>query len=869
MGKIRINDLARELEVKSKLILEYLSEVGYTGKKSHSSSLEDEIADKVRKHFLALVKQQAEATAKPKPSAKAAKLSAKPTSLSTGKSAAKPTAKVAAKITAPRPVSSPEFPPLRRSLEDIKAEMRKKVASPARPVATGAPASRLAPPVAGRATRPGAATAVPPGAAKTGVRPAVAATMKQGAATAKRGAAPVAQATAKAAKISQRVDAAKPLYQIPAGRAPGRPRPGMVRRPGEPHPVHPTSARAAGARIRPGLAPAGRRPMGPRGRPRRPPPPPKPAEPEIIPINRNITIAEGINVKELSEKLGVRVRDVIKRLVARGVMATINQALESELAKEICRSLGAEAEVVSYEEEVRQEVLVAEKPENLKPRAPVVTVMGHVDHGKTSLLDAIRKTNVADREAGGITQHIGAYRVEVKGRPVVFLDTPGHEAFTQMRARGTKVTDVVILVVAADDGVMPQTLEAISHAQAAKVPLLVAVNKVDKPDALPDRVRKQLADRGLMPEDWGGETVMVDVSAKEKKNLDTLLEMVLLVTDMQEVKANPDRAAGGTVLEARLDRGRGPVATVLVQNGTLRTGDSFLAGSVYGKVRAMFDEHGKDVGVALPSTPVEVLGIESVPQAGDSFQVIEDTSKAKQIALYRQSREREASMAKSSRLSLEQLHDQMEAGDMKELPVILKADVQGSVEVLLEALNKCGTEKVKVKIIHSAVGAITESDVLLASASNAVVVGFGVRPERKATALAELEKVDIRLHTVIYELTEEVKKAMAGLLAVVMREVVLGRAEVRETFRIRKVGNIAGSFISDGKITRNVQVRLLRDNVVVYQGRVQSLRRFKDDVEEVKSGLECGIILENFSDVKIGDVLEPFAVEKVKEPAVV
>ncbi|MCZ6514360.1 MAG: translation initiation factor IF-2, partial [Acidobacteria bacterium] len=409
----------------------------------------------------------------------------------------------------------------------------------------------------------------------------------------------------------------------------------------------------------------------------------------------------------------------------------------------------------------------------------------------------------------------------------------------------------------------------ISHAQAAKVPLLVAVNKIDKPDALPDRVRKQLADRGLMPEDWGGETVMVDVSAKEKKNLDTLLEMVLLVTDMQEVKANPDRAAGGTVLEARLDRGRGPVATVLVQNGTLRTGDSFLAGSVYGKVRAMFDEHGQDVSAALPSTPVEVLGIESVPQAGDSFQVVEDTSKAKQIALYRQSREREASMAKSSRLSLEQLHDQMEAGDMKELPVILKADVQGSVEVLLEALNKCGTEKVKVKIIHSAVGAITESDVLLASASNAVVVGFGVRPERKATALAELEKVDIRLHTVIYELTEEVKKAMAGLLAVVMRDVVLGRAEVRETFRIRKVGNIAGSFISDGKITRNVQVRLLRDNVVVYQGRVASLRRFKDDVEEVKSGLECGIILENFSDVKIGDVLEPFAVEKVQEPAVV
>ena len=862
MGRIRINDLARELEVKSKFILAALPQIDFHEKKSHSSSLEDEIADKVRAHFKAAQEQEA-SSARPPPQAA-------------------PPVRPPQKIQVKRPEIRTELPPLRRSLEDIKAEMRKKIAVPAARIVPKAPPPPLTrrsatPPVTARPTA--AAGPAPRRVLSTVSRP-VPATATPSAPTAstragvKKVAAAqrVSTATAKAKKAAKLADATKPLYPLAVPRIPGRARPGTIRRPGEPHPVHPSVVRSPASMAgRSATAPAARPPAF-RGRPPRhsvTAPARKPPEPEVVPITRKITIAEGINVKELSEKLGVKVRDVITKLLQRGVLVNINQTLESSLASDISRAFGAETEVVSYEEEVQQEVQEVEKPENLQPRAPVVTVMGHVDHGKTSLLDAVRQTNVMAQEAGGITQHIGAYRVEVHGRPVVFLDTPGHEAFTLMRARGAKVTDVVILVVAADDGVMPQTLEAIAHARAAKVPTLVAINKVDKPDAEPDRVKKQLADRGLNPEDWGGDTVMVQVSAKERKNLDHLLEMILLVSDLQENKANPNRLANGTILEAKLDRGRGPVASVLVQTGTLQTGNNFIAGSMYGKVRAMFDEHGQRIERAGPSVPVEVLGLESVPQAGDSFQVIEDTAKAKQIAHFRQSRLREAAMAKTAKVSLEQLHDQMSAGEVKELPLILKADVQGSVEVLVDTLNKSSTEKVKIKILHSAAGAITQTDVLLASASNAIIIGFNVRAERKAVVLAGMEKVDIRLHTVIYNLTEEIQKAMAGLLTVTTREVPLGRIEVRETFRIRKVGNVAGSFVADGKATQNAKVRLLRDNAVVYQGRIRSLRRFKDDVEEVKSGLECGIVLENFNDVKPGDVLEPFMVEKVAEPAMV
>jgi translation initiation factor IF-2 len=470
---------------------------------------------------------------------------------------------------------------------------------------------------------------------------------------------------------------------------------------------------------------------------------------------------------------------------------------------------------------------------------------------------------VAESEAGGITQHIGAYYVEKNGRKIVFIDTPGHEAFTRMRARGAKVTDIVVLVIAADDGVMPQTLEAIDHARAAGVPIVVAINKIDLPDAQPERIKQQLSDRGLVPEEWGGETVMVPVSARAKTNLDLLLEMILLVADMQDFRANPGRPAVGSVLEAQLDRGRGPVATVLVRNGTLRVGEYFICGSIFGKVRAMFDDRGQPLRDAEPSMPVEVLGLEALPEVGDTFQVVTDTAKAKQIVIYREAKAREQAMAKSSRLTLDQLHQQLKEGEAKELPVILKTDVSGTVEVLTDMLQKLSNEKVGIQVLHSGVGAITETDVLLASASNAIIIGFNVRPERNAAALAEQEKVDIRLHTIIYELTDEIKRAMTGMLEPVFKEVYRGRAEVRETFRITKVGMVAGCLVVDGALTRDSEVRVLRDNVVVHTGKIGSLRRFKDDVREVRNGLECGIALENFGDVKPGDVLEAFATERV------
>ena len=581
------------------------------------------------------------------------------------------------------------------------------------------------------------------------------------------------------------------------------------------------------------------------------------------PIDREITVAEGITVKELSEKLGVKANLVIKKLVERKIFATINQTLDVKMAEDLARDFGASSNKVSYEEETTQEIELTEESGDLVKRAPVVTIMGHVDHGKTSLLDAIREANVAGREAGGITQHIGAYHVEKNGRKIVFIDTPGHEAFTRMRARGAKVTDIVILVVAADDGVMPQTLEAIDHAKAAKVPIIVAINKIDKGDSQPERVKQQLADRGLLAEDWGGDVVMVPVSARAKTNLDLLLEMILLVTDLQDFKANPDRLAMGTVLEAKLDRGRGPVATVLVRNGTLRVGDYFICGAVFGKVRAMFDDRGQPVREAEPSMPVEVLGLESLPEVGDSFQVVTDTGKAKQIVIYREAKARDVAMSRGGRLTLEQLHQQLKEGEVKELNVIIKADVGGTAEVLSDMMQKLSNDKVRIRVLHGGVGAINETDVLLASASEAIIVGFNVRPERNAAALAENEQVDIRLHTIIYELSDEMKRAMTGLLEPVFKEVYKGRASVREVFRITKVGTVAGCMVLDGAITRDSSIRLLRDNAVVHTGKVEALKRFKNDASEVKFGFECGISLQNYNDIKTGDVLEAFVTERV------
>ncbi len=571
-------------------------------------------------------------------------------------------------------------------------------------------------------------------------------------------------------------------------------------------------------------------------------------------------------------------RIFITRLLARGVFATVNQTLDANLASEMARQFGADTNVITFEQQAEQEMdkseaaAAEEGGAGAVPRPPVVTIMGHVDHGKTTLLDSIRHANVAEGEAGGITQHIGAYKVTISdtnspayGRQIVFIDTPGHEAFTRMRARGAKVTDIVVLVVAADDGVMPQTLEAIDHAKAAEVPIIVAVNKIDKPDALPERVKKQLADRGLLPEDWGGTTVFVDVSAKQKQNLNLLMEMICLVADLQELKATPERSAGGTVLEAKLDRGRGSVATVLVADGTLHTGDNFVVGNTYGKVRAMFDERGNALEEAPPSTPVEILGLEGLPQAGDQFVVVVDREKAREISDFREQRAREAALAKSSRVSLEGLAEQLKTAGIKELNVILKADVQGSVEVLGDLLAKLSTDKVKVKILHSGVGAITETDVLLASASNAIIIGFNVRPERKAAEIAEQEKVDIRLHSIIYELQDEIRKAITGMLEPVFRENYQGRADVRDTFRIPKVGTVAGCLVQDGIIKRDSEVRLLRDNVVVFKGKVSSLRRFKEDAAEVRNGLECGIAIQNYGDIKVGDVIEAFVTERVAQ----
>jgi translation initiation factor IF-2 len=580
-----------------------------------------------------------------------------------------------------------------------------------------------------------------------------------------------------------------------------------------------------------------------------------------------VFFTEGVTVKELSEKLGVLARDIQRLLMQRGVLATVNQTLDAATAVQIAKEIGVEAAVVSFEEELELSRSGKEgaeaSPAARVPRAPVVTVMGHVDHGKTSLLDAIRQTNVAAGEAGGITQHIGAYRVDVHGKPIVFLDTPGHEAFTSMRARGARATDIVVLVVAADDAVMPQTIEAINHARAAKVPIVVAINKIDKPNANVDRVKKELADQNVLLEAWGGDTPAAEISATKKQGIDHLLELINLVAEMGELTAPDVGEARGVVLEARREAGRGNVATVLVQVGKLQVGDVFFAGSVFGRVRSMQDDRGAKVAEAGPATPVEVTGFEELPQAGDTFQVVEDEAKARSIVSFRQEKEREKTMAASSRLSLEQLFSKIQEGKIKDLPIILKADVSGSMEVLSQALTRLSNDKVKVSLLHAGVGAININDVLLASASGAIIVGFNVRPEKKAAEEAEKAGVEIRLHTVIYNVTDEIKKAMEGLLDPTLKEVARGRAEVRNTFKVPKFGVVAGCYVTEGVIPRSAQVRLLRDNRVIYEGKVGSLRRFKDDVSEVKQGFECGIGLDKYQDVKVGDIIEAFQVEKV------
>ncbi|HEX6823069.1 MAG TPA: translation initiation factor IF-2 [Candidatus Sulfotelmatobacter sp.] len=960
MSKVRINDLARELEVKSKAILDALPLVGVTEKKTHSSSIEDHEAEKVRAHIRgsseaqsssarsarplrgeeeiktkidlshisrpgdvlkAITQKKEGAAAAPPPRPAAPPVAAKP-------AAAPPAAKLAtpAPVPAPKPVPAPAPPapaarvvvptPVERPVHTVPAP---PVAAAPRPATPPPPAAAVVSPPAPVATTP-APSAAPPAPAPRSVAAPAPSTPQPPAprmivpqtgprpvykAPPPRPAAPAQQAPAGAAgpiagrPAPGRPVPGQPIFQRPRpqGAGVGAPRPPL--RPGERRPMHPTRSASTGPRplgVGPGLPPPGAarpgsRPGGPARRPGQRyvprgvkegpmkgyvPPPRMVVSNEPMPITRNITITEGISVKDLAEKLDVRAKDLISRLLARGVFASINQSLDAELASEVARFFGAETNVITFEEQAAKDIDAAssaggeEGAAEAVPRPPVVTIMGHVDHGKTTLLDSIRSTSVAEGEAGGITQHIGAYKVRITdkdspayGREIVFLDTPGHEAFTRMRSRGAKATDIVVLVVAADDGVMPQTIEAIDHAHAAEVPMIVAVNKIDKPDAMPDRVKKQLGDRGLVPEDWGGKTVFVDVSAKKKTNLNLLMEMICLVADLAELKANPERAATGVVLEAKLDRGRGPVATVLVQNGTLNAGDNFVVGNVFGKVRAMFDDRGTALESAPPSTPVEILGLEALPQAGDQFVVVADRDKARGISEYREHKAREAALAKSSRVSLEGLAEQIKAAGTKELNVILKGDVQGSVEVLSDLLSKLSNDKVRLKLLRSGVGAITETDVLLASASNAIIIGFNVRPERKAQELAEQEGVDIRLHSIIYELQDEIKRAMSGLLEPTIKETYQGRAEVLETFRIPKVGTVAGCRVIDGSIKRDSEVRLLRDNVVVFKGKVGSLRRFKDDAKEVTNGMECGISIANYGDIKARDVIEAFATQRI------
>jgi translation initiation factor IF-2 len=586
-------------------------------------------------------------------------------------------------------------------------------------------------------------------------------------------------------------------------------------------------------------------------------------------IKRIIRISDVISVGELAKRMGVKANDLIKELMRQGTMVTINHPLDFDTAALLANEFSYEVENVAFDEETVLEHASsrageAESLEDLLSRPPVVTIMGHVDHGKTSLLDAIRATNVTEGEAGGITQHIGAYDVELGGKKVAFLDTPGHEAFTAMRARGAKSTDIVVLVVAADDGVMPQTKEAINHAKAAEVPILVAINKIDKPDANPDKVKQELTEFGMLPEEWGGETIYVEVSAKQRINIDQLLEMILLQAEVMDLKANPNKRAKGVIVEARLDRGRGPVATVLVQEGTLRIGDPIVTGVHFGRVRTMVDDRGGRVEAAGPSCPVEVTGLSGVPEAGDSFHSVEDEKTAKEVAQHRAHKVREVELAKTSKISLEQLYARIKEGDVKELKIIIKGDVQGSVEAVKDSLLKLSTDACRLIVIHTGVGGIIESDITLASASDAIVLGFNVRPEPKAAAMADSEGVDIRLYNIIYDAVADIRDAMEGLLAPTLREKYLGRAEVRDTFVVSKVGTIAGSYVVDGKIVRGASVRLVRDNVVVWEGRMSSLKRFKDDVREVANNYECGIGLENYNDVKIGDVIEAFEMESIK-----
>jgi translation initiation factor IF-2 len=827
MAKKRIYELAKELGVSNKEIIAELEKLGIKGK-THSSSLDEETAARAAKAF---EKAAPEKKAAGKPEAKPAKK-----------------APVKAKKEAPAPRAAPKPP--------TKPAPRAGAKPAPRPGARPAPKPGARP-----APRPGARPAPKPGA-----RPAPAAERKparKGEKWAKpwpkkrhgkttigeileKKEAPAAPEEEEELKVPDRFKKTLEAEKMEKFRAkPGMQKAFQAIRKIESKKFHPTQRKSGRGKAGPVHAAAKPQPTG------------------TAPRKKSLKIHEGLTVKEFADLMGVKTPDIIKKFMELGYMPNINQPVDIDAALLVADSMGMKVEAAPVEDVTAME----EAPEDaskLVLRPPIVTVMGHVDHGKTSLLDAIRETRVIETEAGGITQHIGAYKVSVKGKEIAFLDTPGHEAFTALRARGAKATDIVVLVVAADDGVKPQTVEAIDHAKAAGVPIIVAVNKIDKPEADPGRVRNELSEYGIIPEDWGGSNIFAEISAKQRIGIENLLEMIALQAEVMELKANPDKPAKGVIIEARLDKGKGPVATVLVQSGTLRVGDAFLSGVNYGKVRALTNDAGKRIEEAGPSTPAEVVGFGDVPSSGDTFAVVEDEKKARQVALARLQKLRSREAAKMGKLSLDEVYKKIKEGEIKDLNLIIKGDVHGSIEAINDALKNITHPEVKINVIHSAVGGINESDVMLAAASDAIIIGFNVRPDVKASQAAEREGIDIRLYNVIYEAIEDVKKALEGMLEPTIRERVIGRAEVRETFQVSRVGTIAGSYVTDGIISRNSDgIRVIRDNIVVYEGRIGSLKRFKEDAKEVQSGYECGITIENFNDIKVGDILENFVMEKV------
>ena len=874
---IRVHELATELRKSNREVSDRLRKLEIPAP-TNLSSVSQEDANKVRGSFgreLVKIEKPKKKKAAKKPAAKkpVAKKPAAKKPVAKKAAAKKPAAKKAEKPAARKPAAKKAEKAAAKKPAAKKAE---KPAAPAEKRVARAAAPAVA--VKEAAPRP-KAPAPPPAQAPPAQKQAVAPP------AAKKAAAPAGQPQAPAPRPAPPRGPGAPPRQgpPPQQRPPQRPgapamrptggqdrRGGQVTIPPAPGPAQQRPARKGKGKQTLRVAPADRRPAE-RGRPgerklyryvpkgRAAPPRTKSAPSTIAP--KLLRVSSGITVKDFAQKAGLTPAEVIKKMMTFGEMLTLNQPITDEALRLLSEDLGVEIKIKPHRIEEFGELV--DEPEDLEPKPPVVTVMGHVDHGKTLLLDAIRKTDVVSSEHGGITQHIGAYQVVFHGKPVTFIDTPGHESFTAMRARGAQITDIAVLVVAADDGVMPQTVEALDHALEAEVPVIVAVNKIDKPDAEPGRVRQQLSEKGLIPEEWGGETVFVDVSAKAGTNIDHLLEMILLVAELQELKANPDTTASGVVVEANLDKARGPVATVLVQRGTARIGDVVVVGTAWGKIRAMFDDKGEAVPQVTPSYPVEILGLSSLPMAGDEFRVVEDEKKARQMADRRRMQKKIEEQGGPRHVSLENLFDRIKEGELAELKVVLKADTQGSLEAIVDSLVKISRDEVKLNVIHSGVGGITETDIMLASASDAIVLGFNVRPDSKAAKVGELEEVDIRTYQVIYKLTEDMEAALVGMLAPIFEEDVTGRLEVRQTFRVPGSGMVAGSYVLEGEISRNSRVRVVRDGIVVHDGKVGSLRRFKEDVKSVATGFECGVGLEDFNDIKEGDILETYQMREV------